>query len=160
MTRRLELELWAEANMVSTTRRFVEEVFERVFDDPDAVARVAMAAHELLENAVKYSTAPTMRLRVTVAPGAGADRVSVAVLNTGRPEHIERLRASLEEMRKDANPFSYYQKVMRRSAGRTDGSGLGLARVRCEGEMELDLILDGDRVCLEASAEIAAEGAR
>ena len=42
--------------MVSPTRRIIEAKLGPVLEDEDAIFRVAMTAHELLENAAKYAS--------------------------------------------------------------------------------------------------------
>ena len=48
------LKIQPHPRMVSIIRRFVEESFEKLVGDPEAVFRVSLAVHELLENAAKY----------------------------------------------------------------------------------------------------------
>src|SRR5689334_5183637 len=52
----LDLPLTVSPAIVSPTRRLLESKLAPVLDDEDAVFRVAMTAHELLENAAKYAS--------------------------------------------------------------------------------------------------------
>ena len=42
--------------LVSTVRRFTGEFYRRVLVDQDLASRLALATHEMLENAVTYRT--------------------------------------------------------------------------------------------------------
>jgi hypothetical protein len=53
----------------------------------------------------------------------------------------------------DGDPMAMYVEKMMRSA-ESEGSQLGLARIRCEGQADLALSLDGDAVCLTAVFQV------
>jgi hypothetical protein len=159
MEQQLDLSIWRDINMVSVIRRFVEEVYEQVFDDLDAVSRITLAAHELLENAVKYSLDGPARIRVALERGEETDRVAISVSNRTDSRNLAALQALFSEMKSVSDPLVHYQTLLRRNYKRKDGSGLGLARVQAEGEMELTLQVEGeDNVCLCATADF--EGRR
>jgi anti-sigma regulatory factor (Ser/Thr protein kinase) len=155
----LDLSIWRDMTMVSVIRRFVEEVYEQVFDDLDAVSRITLAAHELLENAVKYSSDGPARIRVSLERGEETDRIAIAVTNRADHRNLAALQAVFQEMQAVSDPLVHYQTLLRRNYKRKDGSGLGLARVQAEGEMLLTLeVSDGHEVCLRATADF--EGRR
>jgi anti-sigma regulatory factor (Ser/Thr protein kinase) len=155
----LELTLSPGEERISLVRRFVEQYYEKVLDDEDAVARIAMAAHELLENAAKYSTNGVARMRIEVAPNGTGDRVRLVLRNHGDPDAVAQVRSAFDEMRTFDDPFVWYQTLMRRTAKRRAGSGLGLARIAAEGEMKLDLELAGDEICICAETIVARRNA-
>jgi hypothetical protein len=135
--------------MVSIVRRFVEESFEKMVGDPDAVFRVSLAVHELLENAAKYATGDSTGLQVHFdAHGAAA---SIKLTNQTTAAHISRLQECIAEIQSSDEPFELYQKLMRRTYGIQEESGLGLARIRAEGELDLSLEVDGNNVTIVAS---------
>jgi hypothetical protein len=163
---RLELRMDASVQLVSVTRRFVESALEKVCpDDADLVARVAVATHELLENAARYSRKDgspdrVVELSVTVARGPGdhRDRLALRLCNTTNPAHIDRLKKSFAELDACEDPLSLYVGLMRRNARDTSISGLGLARVRAEGEMTLGLSVSGDAVTIVAETPLSQQG--
>jgi hypothetical protein len=132
---------------VPDVRRFVERLHRRM-SDPEDVSRVAMATHELLENAVKFSTDGATCLRVEI----GGSQVSITTRNRARPDDLDELRQIAIELRSALDPMLYYLDKMRRSKSRT--GGLGLGRVAAEGEMKLELVLDGDVVQIRAEATL------
>jgi two-component sensor histidine kinase len=135
--------------MVSIVRRFVEESFEKMVGDPDAVFRVSLAVHELLENAAKYAIGDKTGLFVHF--DANGPAASIRLTNQTTPQHIERLRECISEIQASEEPFAHYQKLMRRTYGIQEESGLGLARIRAEGELNLSLEIDGSMVTIVAS---------
>lgn len=154
MTRHeLDLEIFRDENLVSVTRRFLEEVYERVTGDFDTVGRMALAAHELIENAVKYGTGSNAKVHVDWLTSDEGGRMCVQVTNQAEPGQVAMLQSLIGEMAQEPNAFLYYQSLMKRNAKKTDMSGLGLARIRAEGDFVLSLECDGDRVCLSARAE-------
>jgi len=143
------LQIQPQSRMVSIVRRFVEESFEKLVGDPEAVFRVSLAVHELLENAAKYAVGDKTGLTVHFESNGSAARIKLT--NQTTPEHIERLRACIAEIQSSKEPFALYQTLMRRTFGVPDESGLGLARIRAEGELDLSLEIDGTMVTITAS---------
>ncbi len=143
------LQIQPQSRMVSIIRRFVEESFEKIVGDPEAVFRVSLAVHELLENAAKYAIGDKTGLSVHFeSNGSGA---CIKLTNQTTPEHIARLRACVSEIQASNEPFALYQAMMRRTFGIQQESGLGLARIRAEGELNLSLEIDGTMVTIVAS---------
>ena len=70
--------------MVSPTRRIIEAKLGPVLEDEDAIFRVAMTAHELLENAAKYASDGKARLELSVTPRDEGAIVRVVVSPTTR----------------------------------------------------------------------------
>lgn len=151
----LELQFQPQLPRVRVVRRFVQEFYAPLLD-PDLVDRLAMVAHELIENAAKYSIDGRAHLRIDVRSD-GSNRIRVSVSNRTAADHLSTLHSMFSDMQKVPDPFAYYQQAMRRSTTLVDESGLGLARIRAEGDMEVALVSEGDRICVEASTAIARE---
>jgi len=143
------LQLHPQPRMVSVVRRFVAESCEKMVGDPVAVHRVALAVHELLENAAKYAVGEKTGLTVRFERHGA----NIRLTNQTTPEHVARLRACIESIQSAAEPFLHYQDLMRRSFGVVEESGLGLARIRAEAELKLSLEIRGNMVTIVASSE-------
>jgi hypothetical protein len=141
-------------NLVSVVRRFVNEFYSQVLIDADVTSRLALATHELLENSAKYAADDLTSIRISVSKEAGSTLVAITTRNRAETEHIARLKATLDELIAAPDPQAHYLVLMRRTAKRTDGSGLGLGRVRAESEMNIAYEVDETSVTLRAEARI------
>jgi two-component sensor histidine kinase len=150
----LDLPLTVSPGIVSPTRRIIEAKLGPVLEDEDAIFRVAMTAHELLENAAKYASDGHARLQVNVTPRGEDAIVRVAVTNNSTPEHINQLGACYAEMNAASDAMAHYFTLMRRNAKAGATSRLGLARVRAEGEMEIEVEIQGAVVKVTASGVV------
>ena len=152
----VEVSFRPNVELISVVRRFVSDFYARMFTDADKTSRVALATHELLENAVRYSTDGETRIRVEVLNQDSKSQVAaIRTWNLAAPDHVEAVRSVFEEMGCNADAFHHYQTLMRRTAKVVGGSGLGLARVRAEAEMELTYEVQG--AILSIAAKTRAE---
>ena len=157
----LDLRLETDKADASIVRRFVAGHYECVLADDDVAYRLGMAAHELIENAAKYASDHRARLRIE-RTGADEEEQSVAlsIENTTNAVHAERLTTQVQEMEACADPAEYYRALMRRSAKqRGRAGGLGLARIRAEGQMTVTCAREGDDVCVRAELHLGKRGA-
>lgn len=122
-------------SFISSTRIFVSSFCGHSVGDPEFADKVAMATHELLENAVKYSVMSGEPVRCQV--GIDEDHVWVRIQNEAAPEHIETLQRVFEEVA-TGHPLEVYIERMQRSLS-TDKSELGLARIRYETDAAMEL---------------------
>src|SRR6478609_7914316 len=87
-----ELSFEKRPELVSIVRRFVTDFYDRTLGDPDAISRLALATHELLENAVKYSRDGRAKVRIEVSGQGGRVKVRIRTKNRGRPEDAEHIQ--------------------------------------------------------------------
>jgi hypothetical protein len=140
--------------LIASTRALVTDLCEQLLDDADATSRVAMTAHELMENVAKYASEGEGSVEVELSQRNGQHYVQVCTRNRASVEQRATLQHVIGELRRAADPIAYYDTVIAKSA-RSKGSGLGLARIRAEGKMELDLAIEGDEVTISAQASLA-----
>ena len=150
-THSVDLSFRPNVESVSAVREFLEVHYARILADPDLISRMAVTAHELLENAAKYSTDGGSRLHVEVALSQPpALRVSVA--SRADQRFLPGLKETIDELSSAQDPFDVYQRYLARAAKRREGSGLGLARIFVEAGMSLSLDCSGDSICVQATA--------
>lgn len=156
---RLEIRFSPSVTLISGVRRFVSQFYEEVLGDPDIADRVALATHELLENASRYSVDGETRtlLEIVRTPQTS---VSVRTWNRATPAQIFVLHGMFDDMARSGDAFEYYQAAMRRTAKSTRGSGLGLARVWAEANMALTLAEEYGWVIIHAEFKIDPEPTR
>jgi len=153
-----ELVFRPSVNLISLVRRFVQNFYEHLLDG-DAGAQLALATHELLENAVKYSTDGEARLSIAVAKQDGKHEVSIGTKNRASTEHLETLDELFGELKKSSDAFTFYQTLMKRSAKAPNRSGLGLARIVAEAEMDLHHQVHGDELHVYGRCTVVAKEA-
>jgi len=157
-TAHFELSFSPNVALVSTVRRFVSEFYVQLLLDGEATSQLAVATHELLDNAVQYSSDGNTRIRIGMTVHGTSVKIVIVTENKATPENMAAARKSLDELTKVADPGAHFQKLMRETATRTDGSGLGLARVRTEADMTLTYDITDDVFQLRAVATFEAGG--
>jgi hypothetical protein len=150
----VDLSFAPSLQLVSVVREFVGDFYEHLLGDDDALSRVTLATHEILENAVKYSLDGLTRIRIEHRAMPSGREVVLQTWNRPRPGDLEVLRTRMAELEQARDPIVYYQELMTRASTRTDGSGLGLGRVLAEAEMSVHYALQDGLVCVTAQAPL------
>lgn len=145
--------------LVSSVRRFVADIWESWLT-PELTSQVALASHELLENAVQYSSDGETEVHIEIEMLGNGQTVCIRTRNAASPENLDVLRAAFAELEAATDPDAYYQAMMRRTAKRTDGSGLGLARIRAETGLSMSLDIADNQVSISARIETNAPGSQ
>ena len=133
---------------VPDVRRFVDKFHRKLVTDADKRSRVAVATHELLENAIKFSADGSAWLRIEIIDGA----LCITTRNRARHADLDVLTNIARELSSAPDAMTFYLDLMQRSPADVRG-GLGLGRVAAEGEMTIGLALDGDVVEVRATAD-------
>jgi hypothetical protein len=136
---------------IDELRRFVESFCAAACPGAEREEQLALAAHELVQNALSYACAPGVELRCEVDRSAGSVRVSVT--NAAEPEQADRLRARVVEVSGYADALAGYVAAMRKAP--RERGGLGLARVRFEASLDLAVEAEGARVTVHAVGPLA-----
>ena len=148
----LELTFSPSLGLVSMVRRFVNDFCMQIIADADVASQVGLATHEMLENSARYSLDSRTTIRVEVEAEHDASVVTIETRNSTGLEHMSALRSLVDEISSAPDAFRHYQVLMERSMKRTDGSGLGLGRIRAESDMALAYAFDDNVVTLRARA--------
>jgi anti-sigma regulatory factor (Ser/Thr protein kinase) len=149
----LSLRMEPRWEFIDEVRRFVEAFCQAVCPGTDRESQLALATHELMQNAMAHSETPAVEVKLAV--DAVRRRVGVAVSNTCRPGEPERLRERLAHVYAHRDPLASYLASMHEAPG--SRGGLGLARVRFEAELELEMTVEGDRLTVHASGPLDGE---
>jgi hypothetical protein len=147
-----ELSFSPNVRLISTVRVFVKEFYARVLNDENITSRLVVATHELLENAVRYASDGQSSIRIGVRPVSNPVYVTIKTRNKSLSANRAELTTLIESMKAANDRTAFYRDLMRKSAKRTEGSGLGLGRIVAETEMDLTCHFDGDYVELLAQA--------
>src|SRR5688500_12047990 len=111
----MALDFNPNVGLVSSTRRFVAELFSSMLADPDAATRVAVTAHALLENNAKISTDGNGKLEVGFEDDAGGQILQISASNRTTPERANELRRRISDLTELSDPMETYVRMMRES---------------------------------------------
>jgi hypothetical protein len=131
---------------VDAVREFCGFFARASFEDDVLGQRVGIIVHELVENAVRYGDEQELELMVERS-GSG---VLVRVANTATADRAERLKKIFDEISLHT-PSEGYARALRHAASLPPSeSGLGLPRIRYEGQVDLQLDVTPGRVAITA----------
>jgi hypothetical protein len=148
----VELVFRPTVGFIDLLRRFVTEFCRELSLDPDDGSRVALATYELVENAARHSTDGRAAMAIDVAERREGAVLTIRIANRASQRHRESLQARLDELKNLTDAESYYVAMMHRTAKLE--SGLGLARVCSEAEMEVSGQIVGEEVELYATTRV------
>lgn len=122
--------------------------------DPDLVMRCHLTAHELAENVAKYSSASPASLELDLIQQNGSRTLHIRTRNHAAPERISEVERRLKALSDAKDPSEHYDRLLAQAIQRPGMSGLGLARIRAEADLQLDYQVDGDEVTIVATASL------
>ena len=135
----IEIRFGPRWKYISPARVFIQNFVAIALSDQGKADGIAMAASELLENAVKYGASEDTHCIVRAFPDTGTIECSVTNQAT---EQGAREVLSLYQKVMLGDPLEAYIVQMREAAVRTDGkSQLGLARIRYEIGADIKLVI-------------------
>jgi hypothetical protein len=133
----IELKFGPRWKYIAVVRSFIQNFLAVSLVDTTKADQIAMAASELLENAVKYAAGEDIQIEVNFY--SDHEKIHIAVTNGATPEAIEGLKAVYDKI-SQGDPLDAYMSQMREAAVRKDGkSQLGLARIRYETGLDMGL---------------------
>lgn len=150
----IRLAFFPSEYLVSAVSRLVSDFCQIGLRDLDISSRFHMAAHELAENITKYSTTSRVSLEVELVEKDGRHTMSVRTKNHTSPERLVEVEKRLKELKATKDPVGLYDRMIEESAPLEGVSGLGLARIRAEGGLDFDYVIDGDELTLIVQGQV------
>ena len=142
----IELRFGPRWKYIAVVRSFIQSFMALSLENTTKADHVAMAASELLENAVKYAAGEDITVSVNVF--LKGENLNISVSNEASPEAVRSLQALFQKI-SAGNPLDAYMTQMREAAVRKDGqSQLGLARIRYETGLDMKLKTDSGVVTI------------
>jgi len=138
---------------VDEIRRFVESFCACASPGRSREAQVALAVHELMQNAIPQAGGAEVDLSLQVDPDG--NRIEVSVSNPCSEEAYTELLARLDQLNAEPDALRGYLKAMQETPTVHRG-GLGLARVRFEAQLDLSVTRVGQRVTILAHGPLDA----
>lgn len=145
-------------HLVSVISRLVSEFCALVMEDKDTAWRFHMAAQELAENITKYSTGAEVTLEVEMATVNGENVMRVSSRNETTPDRLLETARRLDAIKSCADPIALYDRLVRESAPVAGVSGLGLARIRAESDLQVDYSIRGTELTITVHSPIPMKG--
>lgn len=139
-----ELSAALEADEVGDVRRLVYKLQRRWTSNTELSARTAVAIHELLENAIKFSADGKTWVRLETE----ADQIRITTRNRASRDDADTLVALVRDLSAATDAMTFYVGLMA-NAPNTRG-GLGIGRVAAECEMSVRCTVVDDLVEIEA----------
>jgi hypothetical protein len=144
--------------LASSVRKLVSDFYSEMSVPEEAVSRVSLAAHELLENVAKYGDGGEASIDFELTERDGHSFMQVRTRNRTTVGQLDELRHVLDEVQGAADPIALYYQYLAQGSERTDRSRIGLARIRAEAEMTLVYSIEGDEVVIAAEGSVEDEG--
>lgn len=138
---------------IDELRRFVQSFCACACPGQGREEQVALAVHELMQNAAPRAGERSVELVLEVMPAE--DLVRVSVSNPCDAEEYAVLAERLARMAAEPDALKFYVATMRETPTNTRG-GLGLARVRFEAQLELSAAWVDGRVTVVAAGRLRA----
>lgn len=146
-------------SMIAVVRRTVEDACLRLGGDPELASSLGVAAHELFENAIKYVDDGQVTVDLSLGRVGSKLETTVRTSNTASPDRLRQLAVVGAGIADARERMSYYRDRMIAVASVAEGSGLGLARILGETNLQLMIAVDGRLACVEASQTTELGGA-
>ena len=137
---------------IDEIRRFVESFCRCACPHTDRESHLALAVHELIQNAVTNGGRDEP-VELSLQVDAAADRIVVRVTNTCSESKAALLAERVQRLNAEPDALSAYVAAMKDSRHAPRG-GLGLARVRYEAQLELKVYREDGRVTDQASGAL------
>lgn len=130
----LDITIGQKWDYISITRTYVENFLKHNLINKVKIAKMIIAASELLENAVKYANKNGVRTKIK--KNLNQNQIEISVYNyAGKPE-AEKLIKYIYDVDNIQNPNEFYMEKMK-EAVRFKKNGLGIPRIRCESEAHI-----------------------
>ncbi len=146
-------------SMIAVVRRTVEDACLRLGGDPELASGLGVAAHELMENAIKYSEDGRVNVDLALTRKGRLLETAVRTSNTAGPARLRQLEIVGSGIAAAEDRMTYYRDRMVAVASQAEGSGLGLARILGETNLQLSIAIDGRLARVEASQTMEPGGA-
>jgi hypothetical protein len=140
----IELKFGPRWKYIACVRGFIQNFLAISIVDQTKADKIALAASELLENAVKYASRDDTHILIRVSPAT--EQISIVVENSANPQSITTLREVFQKIT-TGDPLQVYIAQMKEAAVSNDGkSHLGLARIRYETGGDLSLTITPNNI--------------
>lgn len=122
----------------------VNDFCRNIVDDQDICSAFRLAAYELLENGVKYSSGDRVIVHVEVESAPRCPNIVLSTENRAPPERLADVDQRLKAAELAADPVAHFDQLVREALASPGESRLGIGRLRAEGDMLLSHRISGE----------------
>lgn len=126
--------------------------------DLEAVARMQLAVNELVENVVKYGLHPDVRVEVQLVRRGEGMFLRLSTVNRAPEAELSRAVDLLTRLQEAEDPIAFYDQLIRETAPQEGVSGLGLVRIKAEGDLDVSFDLKRDELTIVVEAPVEVGG--
>lgn len=130
---------------VACVRSFVQSFLAISISDSKKADKISMAVSELVENAVKYNAKEKTWIYLEVLSEEKA-QILIEVENYALPENIQTLKNEVKKIYQKPPIEAYLEKMQEAVLKGNNTSQLGLARIRCEANCDIDVEMKPDNI--------------
>ena len=123
--------------------------------DNDCAERFRIAAHEMAENMIRYGGGDGVQFDAEVFRWAGETCCRLRTRNSATAERLRLVEALLERLVQSDDAVDVYDELIEETASRSEGSGLGLARITCESALALRYEISGSELVVTAEGPLS-----
>jgi hypothetical protein len=142
------------AHLVATISRTVSDFCRVAVRDTEIAVRFQIAAHELAENIVKYSTGPEVTVDIELLEKDGMQSLKLRTRNRTSPQRLVEVEKRVSALMSAPDPAAFYDRLIEESIAHKGVSGLGLARIRAESGFDVGYSVEGDELTLVVSGAV------
>ncbi len=136
---------------IPLSRNFIESFLLINVIDKQNINKIAVAASELLENAVKFSNKDGVRM--TIKKFVPEAKVELKVFNYSDRTKALALKDYIEKTNSITDKLQFYIEKMKESVTRVDGKAcLGIPRICYEAQAEMHCVYHEDEGVIEVQA--------
>jgi hypothetical protein len=134
--------------------QIVTDFCRNVVDDQETHFAFQLAAYELIENLVKYSSGERVSVRIEVESTPRGPELVLIAENQALPERIADVNARLTAAEDAQDPIVHFDQLVQESLASPGESRLGLGRLRAEGDLLLSHRVRADTLCVEVRRSV------
>jgi len=138
--------------MVAALSTLVAEFCRGLVSESEIVFNFHMAAQELAENLMKYSIGRDVTLDAALLSQGDETVLRLSAKNRSTRAQLDVVERRLAALMHAEDPIAHYDRLVRETASQDEGSGLGLARLRAEGDLNVDYAIEGDELTISVHA--------
>lgn len=145
----IRIEFSPSSGCLGSIVQIVTDFCRNVVDDQETQFAFQLAAYELIENLVKYSSGEHVMVRIEVQSTPRGAEIVLVTENLATADRLEDAAARLSAAETANDPIAHFDQLVRESLASPGESRLGLGRLRAEGELLLSHRIEGELLRIE-----------